>query len=111
MARDTYKYHFKKGNKIVHTGITSDLERRDQERKQPFAASGHIKKVGNVTTRDAALKWESEQAKKVKPYQKKLIRINPDELQQVYLQIISIFIAITADVLPVLALFVGSPIR
>ena len=36
MARDTYKYHFKKGNKIVHTGITDDLERREQEHKQEF---------------------------------------------------------------------------
>ena len=34
MARDTYKYHFKKGNKIVHTGITNDLERREQEHKR-----------------------------------------------------------------------------
>ena len=27
MARDTYKYHFKKGNKIVHTGITNGILR------------------------------------------------------------------------------------
>ena len=70
MARDTYKYHFKKGNKIVHTGITNDLERREQEHKQDFGERGHIKKVGNVTTRDAALKWESDQAKKGNPTRK-----------------------------------------
>lgn len=63
MSRDTYKYHFKKGNKIVHTGITNDLDRREQEHQQNFGNSGHIKKVGSRTTRDAALKWESEQAK------------------------------------------------
>ena len=67
MARDTYKYHFKKGNKIVHTGITNDLLRREQEHKRTFGESGHIKKVGRATTRDAALKWESEQAKRGKP--------------------------------------------
>ena len=67
MSRDTYKYHFKEGHKIVHTGITNDLERREQEHKQNFGNSGHIKKVGNVTTRDAALKWESEQAKRGNP--------------------------------------------
>ena len=29
--RNSYKYHFKRGNKILHTGITNDLERREQE--------------------------------------------------------------------------------
>jgi predicted GIY-YIG superfamily endonuclease len=29
--RNTYKYHFKIGNKIVHSGITKDLKRREQE--------------------------------------------------------------------------------
>ena len=67
MSRDTYKYHFKEGNKIVHTGITNDLDRREQEHKQDFGKSGHIKKVGNITTRDAALKWEGEQAKRGNP--------------------------------------------
>ena len=70
MSRDTFKYHFKEGHKIVHTGITNDLERREQEHKQNFGNSGHIKKVGNVTTRDAALKWESEQAKRGNPTRK-----------------------------------------
>lgn len=70
MARDTYKYHFKKGSKIVHTGITNDLERREQEHKQDFGESGHIKQVGRVTTRDAALKWESDQAKMGNPTRK-----------------------------------------
>jgi hypothetical protein len=27
--RNTHKYHFKVGNKIVHSGITDDLERRE----------------------------------------------------------------------------------
>ena len=26
--RNTYKYEFKRGNKVVHSGITNDLERR-----------------------------------------------------------------------------------
>ena len=30
-SRDTYKYHFKRGNKILHTGTTNDLERREKE--------------------------------------------------------------------------------
>lgn len=71
MARDTYKYHFKSGNKIVHTGITKDLERREQEHKQTYGDSGHIKQVGHRTTRDAALKWEGEQAKRGNPTRRK----------------------------------------
>ena len=31
MKRDTFKYHFKVGNKIVHGGITNNLDRREQE--------------------------------------------------------------------------------
>ena len=70
MSRDTYKYHFKKGNRIVHTGITNDLDRREQEHQQNFGESGHIKKVGRATTPDAALEWEREQAEKRKPTRK-----------------------------------------
>ena len=33
MARNTYKYHFKRGHKTLHTGITDDLERREQEQR------------------------------------------------------------------------------
>ena len=29
--RDTYKYDYKVGNGIVHSGITNDLDRREQE--------------------------------------------------------------------------------
>ncbi len=54
----------------MHTGITNDLERREQEHKQTFGESGHIKKVGRATTRDAALEWESEQAERGNPTRK-----------------------------------------
>lgn len=55
--RDTYKYHQKLGNRIVHRGITDDLSRRESEHWQQWLGS-HISKVGNRTTRDAALEWE-----------------------------------------------------
>lgn len=61
-SRDTYKYHFKRGNKIVHSGITSDLERREQEHKQEWP-DGHIFQVGRRTTEEAAKKWEDGQKK------------------------------------------------
>ena len=57
--RDTYKYQFKVGNKIVHAGITNDLERREAEHQEKWPG-GHIKKVGIKTTEDAARKWEKK---------------------------------------------------
>ncbi len=57
--RDTYKYHMKIGNRIVHRGITNDLERREQEHNQKWS-NAHISKVGIITTREAALKWEQD---------------------------------------------------
>lgn len=61
--RDTYKYHLKIGNKIIHRGITDDLDRREEEHQQKWP-SGHIKQVGRRTTRDAALEWERGKAER-----------------------------------------------
>ena len=65
-TRDTYKYHLKQGNKIIESGITDDMERREQEhqRKHPTA---HIKQVGRRTTEEAALNWEDKQPKGTPP--------------------------------------------
>ena len=65
--RTTYKYHFKTGNKIIHTGITNDLDRREEEHRRNLNRTGHIKQVGDRTTRDAALRWEAEQRANGKP--------------------------------------------
>ena len=60
--RNTYKYHFKKGNKIVHTEVTNDLDQRETEHQSESRWSkGHIKQVGY--TRKAAFKWKREQDK------------------------------------------------
>ncbi len=67
MTRFTYKYHFKLGHRIVHTGITNDLERRENEHRQKFGNDGRILLVGRATTKDAALKWERVQAAKGRP--------------------------------------------
>ena len=60
--KDTYKYHFKIGNKIVHSGITDDLERREQEHRVKWP-NGHILQVGRCTTEEAAREWEQGQKK------------------------------------------------
>ena len=66
--RDTYRYHFKLGNKIVHTGITKDIDRQEiAHQREPGWKKGHIKQVGWRTTYDAALEWKQEQAKMGKP--------------------------------------------
>ncbi|MCZ6719096.1 MAG: GIY-YIG nuclease family protein [Gammaproteobacteria bacterium] len=56
---NTYRYVFKVGNKIIHGGITNDLERREQEHQQDHP-KGHIKQVGNKTTENAARQWEKD---------------------------------------------------
>lgn len=61
-ARGTYKYHFKLGQRIVHSGITDDLKRREGEHEHKWP-SGHIKQVGRRTTEEAAREWEKKQPK------------------------------------------------
>lgn len=60
--RNFYKYHIKVGNKIKHSGITQDLERREEEHQQKWS-KGHIKQVGRRTTEEAARNWENKQKK------------------------------------------------
>lgn len=57
--RDTHKYLFKVRNKIVHGGITDDLERREAEHQQKWP-KGHIVQVGHRTTEEAAREWEKD---------------------------------------------------
>ncbi|MCK4782186.1 MAG: hypothetical protein KAV87_00435 [Desulfobacteraceae bacterium] len=57
--RNTYKYHYKVGNKIVHGGITDDLDRREKEHLQKWP-KGHIFQVGRRTTEEAAREWEED---------------------------------------------------
>jgi predicted GIY-YIG superfamily endonuclease len=60
--RDTYKYHFKVGKKIVYRGVTNDLERREVEHRQRWP-TGKIRRIGIKTTRSKALEWERDGGK------------------------------------------------
>lgn len=71
--RDIYRYKLKVGNKVVHIGLTTDLERREREHQKEFPRA-KIVKMGRRTTREAALRWEREKLNKV--------RIEPRELQK-----------------------------
>jgi len=61
--RNTYKYHLIKDRKVVHRGITDDLDRRGREHQQEFPNS-RIKQIGRKTTREAALDWERKGGKR-----------------------------------------------
>lgn len=61
-VRNTYKYDFKTGNKIVHSGVTKDLERREVQHQAKWP-KGHIVKIGNRTTEEAAKEWEETKHK------------------------------------------------
>lgn len=74
MARKTYRYHFKKGKETLYSGITKDLEKRERELKRELGEDGYIKQVGSATTMDAALVWESEQARWGNPTRRGLVR-------------------------------------
>jgi len=61
-VRDTYKYDFKRGQKIAHSGITINLDRREVELEQKWPG-GHIVQVGRRTTEEAAREWEKTKDK------------------------------------------------
>ena len=42
--RDTYKYHLKRGNQIIRSGITNDLDRREKEHQRNYGKEVHIKR-------------------------------------------------------------------
>lgn len=62
-SKNTFKYQLKDGAKVVHRGITNDLERRESEHQTQFPNTT-IQQVGRRTTRDAALRWEREGGKR-----------------------------------------------
>ena len=64
--RNWRKYDFKVGNQIRHSGITTDLERREAEHKRRWPG-GHIVQVGVATTEAAAREWEKTKQKTVTP--------------------------------------------
>lgn len=63
-SRDTHRYHFIKGRKIVHRGVTNDLDRRESEHRQTYG-DGKIKPIGPRVTRESALEWERNGGKRL----------------------------------------------
>ena len=67
--RTWHKYDYKVGHKIKHSGITQDLEQREQQHQQRWPR-GHIVQVGRATTKEAALEWEDTKKKAITPRRK-----------------------------------------
>ena len=63
------KYDYKVGNRIKHSGITKDLERREEEHQARWP-SGHIKQVGHAVTEKSAREWEETKHKAITPRRK-----------------------------------------
>ncbi|WP_367391882.1 hypothetical protein [Lewinella sp. LCG006] len=63
--RNTNRYHIKCGNKILHRGITNDLERRHKEHRQRYGGDVIIVKIGPKVSRESALRWEREGGRRV----------------------------------------------
>lgn len=59
-ARPYIKYVVRIKGKIVHGGITANLERRKQEHQQTWPKS-IIRKVGGPVTEEGGRRWEKKQ--------------------------------------------------
>ena len=60
------KYDFKVGNTIKHSGITTDLDRREKEHQERWPG-GHIVQVGHAVSEESAREWEKTKKKTVTP--------------------------------------------
>ena len=61
---NTYKYHLKRGDKIIRSGITNDLQRREKELQRDYGKDVYIHQVGRRTTREDAREWDKKQKRK-----------------------------------------------
>lgn len=57
----TYRYRFKVDGRVVHHGITTDLQRREREHQKRWPG-GTIEQVGQPTSHRDAWEWERKQA-------------------------------------------------
>ncbi len=64
--RDHWTYRFKVGQKIVHTGITTDPDRREADHKRRWP-SGHLVIEGSAKTEEGARDWEANKSKTITP--------------------------------------------
>lgn len=68
--RNWYRYDFKVGDVIRHSGITQDLERRETEHRNRWPG-GRIVPVGPAVSEETAREWEKTKQKSITPDPKK----------------------------------------
>ena len=56
-----YRYRFKVDGRVVHHGITTDLQRRERQHRKRWPG-GVIEQVGQPTAPHAAWDWERRQS-------------------------------------------------
>lgn len=61
LPRDTYKYHLKRGDEVIRSGITNDLNRREREQRGIYGQDVYLQQVGRKTTREDATAWKRKQ--------------------------------------------------
>lgn len=61
--RDTYKYEVYDGNELVYVGETNNLKRRESEHRRKKWNFTKMVRVGRVTTKESAYKWQGERLK------------------------------------------------
>ena len=65
--RTTTRYNVRRGRKIVHTGITTDPERREKEHKREYGSNVRLTPVGPKVTSETAKKWKTNNVRKGSP--------------------------------------------
>ena len=58
--RNWYTYQFKRGNKVLHGGITQEPTRREEELQNQIDTNGHLKIIGKPKTEKGARNWETK---------------------------------------------------
>ncbi len=68
--RNYYRYNYRIGRKIRHSGITKNPEQREQQHRVRWPG-GNLSVVGPAVTEETARKWEESKPKSITPPRKK----------------------------------------
>lgn len=58
--RTWYTYQFKRGNKVLHGGITEDPITRENQHQRNIDPKGHLRTIGKAKTEESARQWEED---------------------------------------------------
>ncbi len=64
--RNYYRYDYRVGGKIRHSGITKKPDQREQQHQTRWPG-GHLSVVGPAVTEETAREWEKTKRKSITP--------------------------------------------